>query len=87
MTALRRSQAGARRIDLEDLLAAPAFLADPYPVFKQLRAEAPVQIAIETLVRRLPNLRLDPAVDPTPVLRPDITNRGLVSLHLAFDPA
>jgi cytochrome P450 len=50
-------------------------------------ARLQAQIAVETLVRRLPNLRLDPDVDPRPVLRPDITNRGLSSLHLAFDPA
>jgi cytochrome P450 len=50
-------------------------------------ARLQAQIAVEALVRRLPNLRLDPDVDPTPDLMPDITNRGLRTLHLAFDPA
>jgi hypothetical protein len=39
------------------------------------------------MVRRLPGLRLDPDADPTPDLRPDVTNRMLRSLRLAFDPA
>jgi hypothetical protein len=43
------------------------------------------QIAVEALVRRLPNLRLDPDADSAPDLMPDITNRGLRSLRLAFD--
>jgi len=50
-------------------------------------ARLQAQIAVEALVRRLPNLRLDPDADPTPDLMPDITNRGLRSLRLAFDPA
>jgi cytochrome P450 len=48
-------------------------------------ARLQAQIAVETLVRRLPNLRLDPDHDPAPDVRPDITSRGLSSLHLAFD--
>ena len=47
---------------------------------------APGQIVVETLVRRLPGLRLDPDADERPDVRPDITNRGLRTLHLAFDP-
>ena len=50
-------------------------------------ARLQAQIAVEALVRRLPNLRMDPDADPTPDLQPDLTNRGLRSLHLAFDPA
>jgi cytochrome P450 len=50
-------------------------------------ARLQAQIAVATLVRRLPNLRLDPDADPTPDLMPDITNRGLRTLHLTFDPA
>ena len=49
-------------------------------------ARLQAEVAVETLVRRLPNLRLDPDVDPTPDLLPDITNRSLRTLHLAFDP-
>jgi cytochrome P450 len=41
--------------------------------------------AVEEMLRC--DARLDPDVDPTPAVRPDITNRGLRSLHLAFDPA
>ena len=37
-------------------------------------------------VRRLPGLRLDPAADPSPDVRPDVTNRTLRSLRLAFEP-
>ena len=48
-------------------------------------ARLQAQVAVEALVRRLPNLRLDPDIDPTPQFRPDITNRGLRSLHLVFD--
>jgi len=50
-------------------------------------ARLQAQIAVEALVRRLPNLRIDPDTDPAPDLMPDITNRGLRSLHLVFDPA
>jgi cytochrome P450 len=50
-------------------------------------ARLQAQIAVATLVARLPNLRLDPDADPTPDLMPDITNRGLRTLRLAFDPA
>jgi cytochrome P450 len=49
-------------------------------------ARLQAEVAVPTLLRRLPNLRLDPDVDRTPNLRPDITNRGLQTLHLAFDP-
>ncbi len=48
-------------------------------------ARLQVQIVVETLVRRLPGLRLDPAADPRPDVRNDVTNRGLNTLHLAFD--
>jgi cytochrome P450 len=48
-------------------------------------ARLQAQVAVETLVRRLPNLRLDPDHDPAPDVRHDITSRGLSSLHLAFD--
>ena len=48
-------------------------------------ARLQAQIAVETLVRRLPNLRLDPDADGAPDLMPDITNRGLRTLRLAFD--
>ena len=47
-------------------------------------ARLQAQIAVDAMVRRLPSLRLDPA-DPRPDVRSDITNRGLRSLHLAFD--
>jgi cytochrome P450 len=50
-------------------------------------ARLQAQIAVSALAQRLTNLRLDPDVDPMPDLMPDITNRGLRSLHLAFDPA
>lgn len=49
-------------------------------------ARLQAQIAVEALVRRLPGLRLDPAADPGPDVRADMTNRGLRTLHLAFDP-
>jgi cytochrome P450 len=48
-------------------------------------ARLQAEIAVEALVRRLPNLRLDPDADSAPDLMPDITNRGLRSLRLAFD--
>ena len=48
-------------------------------------ARLQAQVAVETLVRRLPGLRLDPDADPMPDVRPDITSRGLRSLRLAFD--
>ena len=43
------------------------------------------QVVVETLIRRLPGLRLT-APAAAPDLRPDITNRNLRSLPLAFDP-
>ena len=49
-------------------------------------ARLQVQIAVEALVRRLPDLRLDPDVDPRPDVRADMTNRGLRSLRLVFAP-
>ena len=49
-------------------------------------ARLQAQIVVETMVRRLPGLRLDPDVDARPDVRPDITSRGLRTLHLAFDP-
>jgi cytochrome P450 len=49
-------------------------------------ARLQAQIAVAALVRRLPGLRLDPAA-PEPDLMPDITNRGLRTLGLVFDPA
>ena len=49
-------------------------------------ARLQAQIVVEALVRRLPDLRLDPDVDERPDVRPDITSRGLRTLHLAFDP-
>ena len=49
-------------------------------------ARLQAQVAVETLLRRLPGLRLDPSFDPAPDVRPDITSRGLRTLHLAFDP-
>jgi cytochrome P450 len=48
-------------------------------------ARLQAQIAVASLVRRLPGVRLDPGADEAPDLLPDITNRGLRSLHLAFD--
>jgi cytochrome P450 len=48
-------------------------------------ARLQAQIAIEALVRQMPGLRLDPDADPAPDVRSDITNRGLRTLHLAFD--
>lgn len=48
-------------------------------------ARLQTQIATEAMIRRLPGLRLDPDHDPRPDVRSDITNRGLRSLHLAFD--
>ena len=50
-------------------------------------ARLQAQIAVEAMVRQLAGLRLDPSVDPGADVRSDITNRGLRSLHLAFDPA
>jgi cytochrome P450 len=49
-------------------------------------ARLQAQIALETMVRRMPGLRLDPEHGDRPDVRPDITNRGLRTLHLAFDP-
>ena len=48
-------------------------------------ARLQAQIAVEAMVRRLPGLRLDPDRDLAPDVRSDVTNRGLRSLHLAFD--
>ena len=48
-------------------------------------ARLQAQIAVATMVRRLPGLRLDPDQDQRPDVRNDVTSRGLRSLHLAFD--
>ncbi|HEV8489796.1 MAG TPA: cytochrome P450 [Candidatus Limnocylindrales bacterium] len=48
-------------------------------------ARLQAQIAVETLSRRLRGLRPHPDYDPRPDVRPDITSRGLRSLHLAFE--
>lgn len=48
-------------------------------------ARLQAQVVVEAMVPRLPGLRLDPDFDPRPDVRADITNRGLRSLHLAFD--
>jgi cytochrome P450 len=48
-------------------------------------ARLQAQIAVGTMVRRLPGLRLDPDRDPGPDVRSDVTSRGLRSLHLVFD--
>jgi cytochrome P450 len=48
-------------------------------------ARLQAQIAVEAMVRRLPGLRLDRERDPEADVRSDVTNRGLRSLHLAFD--
>lgn len=47
-------------------------------------ARLQAQIAVAALVR-LPGLRLDPDADPAPDVRDELTNRGLRTLHLAFD--
>ena len=44
------------------------------------------EIALEEILRGLPGLRLDPAADPAPDLRGDITNRVMRTVPLAFDP-
>jgi cytochrome P450 len=49
-------------------------------------ARLQAQIAVETMVRRMPGLRLDPGYGDRPDIRRDITNRGLLTLPLAFDP-
>ncbi len=49
-------------------------------------ARLQAQIVLETMVRRMPGLRLDPEHGDPPDVRPDITSRGLRTLHLAFDP-
>jgi cytochrome P450 len=50
-------------------------------------ARLQAQVAVGAMIRRLPGLRLDPDRDPRPDVRSDITNRGLRTLHLAFDRA
>lgn len=45
------------------------------------------QVVVETLLRTLPGLRLADGPDAVPDMRPDITNRNLRSLPLAFDPS
>jgi cytochrome P450 len=48
-------------------------------------ARLQAQVAVEAMIRRLPRVRLDPDHDERPDVRRDLTNRGLRSLHLAFD--
>ena len=50
-------------------------------------ARLQAQIAVGTMVRRLLTLRVHPEIDTRPDVRSDITNRGLRTLHLAFDPS
>ena len=44
------------------------------------------QVVVETLLRRLPGLRLSPVAEASPDFRADITNRNLRTLPLEFDP-
>lgn len=62
-----------------------AFGLGPHFCLGAALARLQARIAIDTMVRRLPGLRLDPDVDPAPDVRPDVTNRMLRSLSLAFD--
>lgn len=48
-------------------------------------ARLQAQIAVGSIVRRLPALRIHPEADARPDVRSDITNRGLRTFHLAFD--
>lgn len=62
-----------------------AFGLGPHFCLGAALARLQARIAIDTMVRRLPGLRLDPDTDPAPDVRPDVTNRMLRSLRLAFD--
>lgn len=62
-----------------------AFGLGPHFCLGASLARLQARIAIETMVARLPGLRLDPDADPSPDVRPDVTNRTLRSLRLAFD--
>jgi cytochrome P450 len=64
-----------------------AFGLGPHFCLGSALARLQAQVAIEAMVRRLPGLRLDPAFDPAPDHRGDITNRMLRTLRLAFDTA
>jgi cytochrome P450 len=63
-----------------------AFGLGPHFCLGASLARLQARIAIDTLLRRLPGLRLDPDADPSPDVRPDVTNRMLRSLRLTFDP-
>ncbi len=69
-------------------IASPEFKANPYPFYARLRAEAPLarlegQIAIGTLLRRVPDLRLNVVSDALR-WRSGLILRGLESLPVAF---
>lgn len=64
-----------------------AFGLGPHFCLGAALARLQARIAIGTMIRRLPGLRLDPDADPAPDVRPDVTNRMLRSLKLAFDSA
>ena len=63
-----------------------AFGLGPHFCLGAALARLQAQVAIGMLIDRLPGLRLDPAADPAPDLRGDITNRVMRTVPLAFDP-
>ena len=63
-----------------------AFGLGPHFCLGAALARLQAQVAIGMLIERLPGLRLDPAADPAPDLRGDITNRVMRTVPLAFDP-